>query len=370
MKVLALTNYLSARGGGIPPAILRLYELLEVKGVEVVLAASDQPSHVARTRVVTFRSTGPKSFGFSWELIDILERERPDIVHLHGLWTFGSIAVQIWKHRTGNPVVVSTHGMLDRWALRHRALKKTIAGAAYEWRNLRNASCIHALSEGEVESLHDFGFRDHVVKIPNGVDLRQSFEPRKPGKRIVLYLGRLHPKKGIAESLIAWSFFQKEFGIAPERWQFVIAGWDDGGHQDELYKIVTKFNLEEHVQFVGPVFDAEKDGLYASADAMILASYSEGLPMSVLEAWSFGKPTFMTEQCNLPEAFVAGAAFRITNDPKNIAGTLIDVLPDMPRLNAAGIAARALAETSFNWMEISHRWLSLYSSLLCQANAG
>ena len=179
-----------------------------------------------------------------------------------------------------------------------------------------------------------------------------------------MYVGRLHPKKGIAETLIAWSLFQKESAIGPARWQLVIAGWDDGGHLKKLNQLVKKYNIEEHVKFIGPVSGSTKDSLYASADATILASYSEGLPMTVLETWAFGKPVFITEQCNLPEGFEAGAAFKITTDPQNIANTLTAVLPDRARLVRAGQAARALAESSFNWTNITETWLSLYSSLV------
>src|SRR5262249_47016947 len=138
--------------------------------------------------------------------------------------------VRIWRSRTGRPVVVSPHGMLDSWALRDSALIKRIAGAAYEWENLRTASRIHALTEGEVKSLNDLGFRDHIVKIPNGVVLAKNRAPQERSKRTLLYLGRLHAKKGIAETLIAWSLFQKEGSTDASRWLLVIAGWDDGGH--------------------------------------------------------------------------------------------------------------------------------------------
>src|SRR5262245_13963185 len=129
MKIVALTNYLSARGGGIPPAMLPLYELLAQRGAEIVLAAGDSPDQAPQSaRVIVFPTLGPKTFAYSPDLLDLLDRERPDVVHLHGLWTYGSIAAQIWRARTGNPVVVSTHGMIDPWALRNSALKKWIAG--------------------------------------------------------------------------------------------------------------------------------------------------------------------------------------------------------------------------------------------------
>src|SRR5262245_13725978 len=104
MKAVVLTNYLSARGGGIPPAIFRLYELLAGKGMDIVLAAGDAPDHPIGVPVITYRTWGPKAFGFSPDLLNVLDKECPDLVHLHGLWTYGSVAVQIWKRRTRKPV--------------------------------------------------------------------------------------------------------------------------------------------------------------------------------------------------------------------------------------------------------------------------
>jgi glycosyltransferase involved in cell wall biosynthesis len=367
VKIIALTNRLSAWGGGIPPAIFGLYEHLAAPGANIVLVASDPPDQAQTIRVITYRTLGPRSFGFSPDLPNILEQECPDIVHLHGLWTYASIAAQIWRRRTGKPIVISPHGMMDPWALRQSAIKKRIAGEVFEWANLRKASCIHALTQGEAQALSDCGFGNHVVKIPNGIELTQHADRRDSSKRILLYLGRLHPKKGIAETIVAWSVLQKESLVGPARWQLVIAGWDDGDQLDKLRQLVKKVDVEQWVKFVGPVFGSAKDALYESADATILASYSEGLPMTVLETWSCGKPAFITEQCNLPEGFEAGAAFKITTDPQVIANVLIATLPDEVQLIRAGRAGRALVERSFNWRKISERWLTLYSSLI---NAG
>jgi glycosyltransferase involved in cell wall biosynthesis len=364
MKILGLTNFLSVRGGGIPAAMLRLYQILAGEGLEIVLVASDTPDYtLGKIKVVVYKSVGPASFSFSPDLLSVLDRERPDIVHLHGLWTYGSIASQIWKRRTGNTLVVSPHGMADSWALRHRGVKKWIAGAVYEWRNLRNATCVHALSDGEAQSLTDLGFGDKIVKIPNGIDIAKTNCQSISAHNVILYVGRLHAKKGLVEVITAWSVVKKKLPSTGMRWQLVIAGWDDGGHEETLRQIVMQRGLEADVIFVGPVYGAKKDRLYASADAVILASYSEGLPMSVLEAWSFGKPVFMTEQCNLPEGFKAGAAFKVTTDPNDIANVLVDTLLSPGRLAIAGQAARALVEMSFDWVKISNQWRSLYVSL-------
>jgi glycosyltransferase involved in cell wall biosynthesis len=364
MKVVALTNHLSSHGGGVPAAMLRLYELLACKGIEVTLVASDPPEDAAWAKVVIYKVRGPRSFAFSPNLLDILRQERPDLLHLHGLWSYGSIATQFWRRQTGKPVVISAHGMLDPWALQQHALKKWIGGAAYEWSNLRHASCIHALTEGEAKAISMLGFRGRVEVIPNGVDLMAAADAPYSGTRKLLYIGRLHPKKGLAETLMAWTLFQRQLSIAPSRWQLIIAGWDDGGHLNSLRQLAEGYGLSEHVQFAGPVFGRAKEELYASADAVILASHSEGLPMTVLEAWTFGRPVFITEQCNLPEGFKAGAAFRITTDPRNIAETLANVLPNQGLLANAGQAGRELVQRIFDWKKISERWFSVYESLI------
>jgi len=364
MKVVALTNHLSSRGGGVPSAMLRLYELLARRGIEVVLVASDPPEDAPWAKVVIYKVRGPRSFAFSSNLLGILRQERPDLLHLHGLWTYGSIATQIWRRRTGKPVVISAHGMLDPWALQQHALKKWIGGAAYEWSNLRHASCIHALTEGEAKAIGMLGFCGRVLVIPNGIDLMAPAEAPYSGTRKLLYIGRLHPKKGLAETLMAWSLFQRELSTAPSRWQLIIAGWDDGGHLNFLHQLADDYGLGECVQFVGPVFGKAKEELYASADAVILASHSEGLPMTVLETWAFAKPVFITEECNLPEGFKAGAAFRITTDPRNIAETLVNVLPNEDLLARAGQAGRDLVQSTFDWRKISEIWFSVYESLV------
>src|SRR5262249_15785600 len=133
---------------------------------------------------------------------------------------------------------------------------------------------------------------------------------------------------------------------------------------DSLRQLAEEYGVSDQVQFAGPVFGKAKEELYASADAMILASHSEGLPMTVLEAWTFARPVFITEQCNLPEGFKRRAAFRITTEPTNIAETLVNVLPNRDLLTKAGQSGRDLVRSTFDWTKISERWFSVYESLI------
>ncbi len=276
------------------------------------------------------------------KMVAKLQRFDPDINHAHGLWRASSVAAENYRRAKGVPYIVSPRGMLDPWALANSGWKKKIASALFERRNLEGAACLHALCESEARSMRAYGLTNPIVVVPNGVALPAA-EPRCFGAsvgqyfgvqteegaktRTLLFLGRLHPKKGLPEAVRAWAEVAKGTDVG---WRLVIAGWDQGGHEAELKQLCgelglrwadvpaaaltenSKLNTENSsVVFAGPAFGETKEALMRSADAFILPSLSEGLPMSVLEAWAYGLPVLMTEECNLPEGFAAGAAIGI-----------------------------------------------------------
>jgi glycosyltransferase involved in cell wall biosynthesis len=298
-----------------------------------------------------------------------LTRIEPDVLHLQGLWLYPSIAALRWRGRTGRPLVISPHGMLDAWALQNSAWKKRLALALFERHNLSGAACLHALAAGELGAFRAMGLYAPVAIIPNGVDLPTSTpHPSRPSwlegeaRRILLFLGRIHPKKGIAEALRAWALALHGSPEMRRHWVFVIAGWDDGGHTEGLRRLSAQLGVGPSVRFTGPVFGPEKDALLQAADAFILPSHSEGLPMAVLEAWSHGCPVLMTRACNLPEGFAARAAVEITTDPAAMAPVLATSLAD-PNFPAFGAAGRALVAERFTWDRVGRDLADVYGWL-------
>jgi poly(glycerol-phosphate) alpha-glucosyltransferase len=150
-------------------------------------------------------------------------------------------------------------------------------------------------------------------------------------------------------------------------WVLVIAGWDQGGHEAELKSLTTSLGISSSVFFVGPQFDEAKNASYACADAFVLPSFSEGLPMVVLEAWAHSLPVLMTPQCNLPEGFAAQVAVRIETDADSIAEglTTLFALPDHERV-AMGAMAQQLVKDKFTWPQIASQMFAVYRWLLGQ----
>ncbi|MDQ0394781.1 glycosyltransferase [Labrys monachus] len=364
---------LSRAAGGILPIMQAHASQFTARGNQVVAyGVEDACSEADRASwaPVSPRIAAPivKRFAYAPAMARDLDQASHHILHQHGLWLYPSVAVSRWRRRTGRPVVISTQGMLEPWALANARVKKKVAAALFERANLSSAACIHC-SEAEVPGIRAFGLRNPVAVIPNGASLpdptlrrpRPAWLP-DDGKRTLLFLGRLHPKKGIKESLDAWSVLRTQAPHVAANWRLVVAGWDDGGHAEAFIAHARALGLSD-VIFPGAVFGEAKEAAFAHADAFLLGSYSEGFPMAVLEAWSHGLPVFMTRECNIPEGFQQGAAVEVTTAPASQAHVLAQHLagPDLPKIGARG---RALVARRFSWSSVADELLSTYAWLL------
>jgi poly(glycerol-phosphate) alpha-glucosyltransferase len=369
LRVGMLLPSASRRAGGLFSAVSSLGTELACSSCALqVFAAEDADIEADREAwggvALSLRPTrGPAAFAYQPGLIRDLAAARLDLVHLHGLWTYASLASMSWSEGK-RPRVISPHGMLDGWALRNSALKKRIVAALFERRNVMRAGVLHALCEPERQAIRAYGYRGPVATIANGVFLdagpltsaRPAWSSALPsGAKVLLFLGRIHHKKGLDRLIHAMALWS---GPAAKPWHLVVAGWDQCGTQAALAAQAQALGLAARVHFIGPQFGEQKAATLAVADAFVLPSLSEGLPMSVLEAWAARLPVLMTDACNLPEGFRAGAAIRLASEPAAMAKGL-DTL-SQAALTAMGSKGRALVEAQFCWDHIAAQMRQLY----------
>jgi glycosyltransferase involved in cell wall biosynthesis len=343
---------------------------MKVIGVQDEFTSEDLPTW-KNVDVTCISVVGPAQVGYAPEMRRALEALEPDVCHTQGLWLYPSIAVQGWAKSGLRPYLVTPRGMLDSWALENSRWKKRLAGLAYENSHLRGASCLHALCEAEAQSIRAYGLRNPICVIPNGVDvpIRLSSSPARwarslpDGARVLLYLGRLHPKKGLPNLIEAWRMMQ---GIAyASDWHLVIAGWDQNGHQSQLEAQVKRAGVQNNVHFVGPQFGEDKDASFVRANAFVLPSHSEGLPMVVLEAWANRVPVLMTPDCHLPEGILAKASLEMAADPASILKALTQMIgmSDKDR-REMGERGQQLVAERFRWQVIAEQMLAVYQWVL------
>jgi glycosyltransferase involved in cell wall biosynthesis len=348
------------RDGGMVPSIL---------GMTGALARMGEPITILTPTASRLESTVPPSG------VDLLGPETDlersirsaEVVHFHGLWQ-GHTRRGARAARLANvPYLMAAHGMAEPWALRQRALKKKVYTALVEGKNLRRASCLHALSRPEVGHLRAIAPKTPVALIPNGVDLqpfdhlpsRSALKAEYPvlvGKFVVLFFGRLHAKKGLdllAKGLGSLKHDHPELHV-------LIAGNDDGALAPFL-ALAEAAGVSDRITQVGHVSGERAAQVWAAADAFILPSYSEGFSMAILEALACRLPSLITTACHFPELGQAGGGIIVEPTADCVTEGLRELLESSPE-EREGIAqqGRALVEARYTWDRQAARLATVY----------
>lgn len=363
-RIGLLTAFASSRGGGVAEAVAGQARLLRTLGAEVeVFALADGAEEATRAALAPgplhlAPVVGPAQLGYAPEQACQLIEARLDLLHLHGIWMHPSRAGAQWARATARPYLISPHGMLDPWITARGRWKKSLARAGYERASWRSASGFHALTAAEARDIARETGRHDAWIIPNAGPTERS-APTQVRKPEVLYLGRIHPKKNLAALVAGWAK-----ASLPGQARLRIVGWGEDRDVRELRRLLAEAG-DPTIEFLGPAFGEAKQRLLEAARFLILPSFSEGLPMVVLEAWAAGTPALASQGCNLPEGYAAGAALDCGTTVESIAAGLERALG---LSNAAWLqmaaAARGLAAGPFSAAAIARRWQDAYASLL------
>jgi len=378
MKIVHVVAGMPAAGSGVAEVVARLARETVRLGHEATIAtvaghnepvgsAADE-AVAAGARLVRFAASVPRAVAFSWEMLRGLGAvvERASVVHVHSDWTF-----PVWwgchaAHETGKPVVMSPHGCLDPVRLAHSAWKKRLAGLL-DIRCLRSADAIHATSDAERDWIARYvGGTPRIGVIPLGVDLPQAIRPAgraTSGRdRRVLFLGRLHPLKGLDLLLPAWKAATRAVSLGSQ-WQLVIAGPDEAGTRASLERMSRDLGLG-NVTFLGPVDGEEKAALLAEADLAVLPSRSENFGIVVAEALAAGVPVVTTTAT--PWGEIAGdCGWCVEPTATAIANALTAAmrLTDAERSRMGG-RGRAVVESRYQWPAVARKMVGLYAGLV------
>ena len=366
--------------GGPSVSVPALASALAGRGMEVTLATLDYSRHGAQTPVpgvelLSLAAPWLTQAGRGWN--PPLRRkllaaaQNADIVHNHGLWMFPNLYARQAAQRAGKPLVISPRGMLEQWSLGRSRAKKFLAWHAFEKENLRAAKMFHATSTAELESLRRLGLSQPVAVIPNGVELpdlaavpsRAVLENRFPelvGKQWLLFLSRLHPKKGVNELLRVWQKLAPQF----PGWHLVLVGPDLDGHGEQLRRTAQALNLGKQATFTGRLEGAEKSAALGNAELFVLPTRSENFGLAIAEALAHRVPVLTTTGAPWRELLTERCGWWIEPNETALAATLSEALklPSSIR-REMGERGRILVDKKYSWskaaeqMETAYRWL-------------
>ncbi len=310
--------------------------------------------------------------GFNRALRRVLVESGCNIMHLHGVWRAAPWIAQKIATETGIPSVLTVHGMLEPWAWNGQGYLQRLKKKLY-WKFIakpifQNVSVLHAITPLERDHLAALMPGKPIELIPNAVDLArvdlESPEYEVHLEKIVLFLGRIHPKKGV--DLLIEAFISAQIG---NDWRLVIVGPDeDKAYMSRLKRIVEVYGANSTIQFTGPVYGAEKNLWIKRAWIVVVPSHSEVIGMVNLEAAACGTPTITTYQTGLSD-WQEGSGLLINPNKYELAQSLREVAGWSATVRCEnGRKIRAFVSERYSLESVGKKWLRLYQRLCADAN--
>lgn len=285
-----------------------------------------------------------------------------DVVHVHGLWDREVFWASGWALKNGIPLVWSPHGMLAPWSLRNRWWKKFVPWHLYVRRRLARAAAIHVTAKQEAEWVRGLGFENPTPVVPLGTDvsnvkIRQSRQ-FEHDLHTLLFVGRLHPVKGLENLLTAW----KKVAARMKGWRLRLVGCGTPDYEERLRQIIQN-NQIGAVELAGAKYGAELEQEYVVADSLILPSFTENFGGVVIDALAHGVPVITSRFTPWQE--VDGlCGWRRGNAVEELEAVLEEMmaLPDAVR-HEMGLKGRALVEKKYTWTAVAEQMREVYRKM-------
>jgi glycosyltransferase, group 1 family protein len=360
MKVLHYVPSLAVRTGGVAAYLAVLSSELG-KLVDLHIATHDEGEQELETHNAVIHRIPPGWLCY-FSAKELLKELRPDVVHINGCWQPQLLFFQRAAQSLRIPVVLSPHGMLEPWIVkRHYWTRKWPAIQLYQRGLVKRADCLHATADTEKDNLLRLGWNPHIALIPNAVNLEEL--PIKDNwslKRRIVFMSRLHVKKGIELLLEALSHLKPDL----DGYEVIIAGEGEPDYVETLKKAAISFGLSEVVKLVGGVYGAEKVCLLQSADFFVLPTYSENFGIVVAEALACGTPVITTHGTPWKELedFACGWYIQVGLGAleKHLQKAISASEEDLKRM---GLHGRKLVENKFTVQAVAQKFLGIYKTL-------
>lgn len=362
MKLIHVVPHISAEASGPSYSVPRLCQAIAGRGHDVTLSCLAAGREIPGV-TLSVHSSWPvlRRFALSPSQAVWLRQQarQADIIHNHSLWSMVNVAAGWSVPGKRAKLVTSPRGTLSEWALSNSRNRKELLWPLQK-RALEWADLLHATSEEEYTDIRRLGLKAPVLIAPNGIDLPVLAERRSnTDARVLLFISRVHPKKGIEVLLDAWSKLEAQHG----HWGLRIVGPGENSYIKTLKRRATR-NGSQRVEFFGPLFGAQRDAAYRNADLFVLPTHSENFGMVVAEALSQECPAIVSQGAPWAGLENEGCGWWIPNTVGSMHATLDTAMSmSSQQLRLMGAKGRDWMKRDFSWeaiaqsMEAGYRWL-------------
>jgi glycosyltransferase involved in cell wall biosynthesis len=387
MKILIVVPALGNIYGGPSKSVVEIVQAIGNKGVGIDLVTTNANGYESldvplncwvekdNYRIQYFSYCGIKDYKISLSITKWLWKnvKNYDLVHTNAIFSYAILPAYLACRRYEIPYVITPRGMLEPWALSYKAWKKRFYYALFEKPALDRASAIQMLSSSEAKHIESLKLKAPNIIIPNGVH-RNNFEPLEDSqlfyqkfpetknKQLILFLGRIDPKKGLDLLANAMGKIHHKFSQA----HLIVAGSDNIGFLPKVKQYFSDAGCLAKVTFTGLLTGELKYSALSAADIYVAPSYSEGFSMSVLEGMASGLPCVITTGCNFPEAAETRSVYLADINADAIANELAKCLSNTEEAMAIGDRARKLIFDNYTWEQIAIKMIGTYQKIIKQ----
>jgi len=364
MKVIHVVPYIDEQASGPAYTTTTLNRVMNELGVSSQLVVATDTKCGLEALGRTMRAFPRRKLllrlGRSPEMLGWLRAEvasgAVDIVHNNSIWMMPNIYPGWVTRGTSVPLVVSPHGTFSEWAMRRSRITKFLFWHGLQKRAIAHAALFHATAPSEYEDIRRVGFRQPVAVIPNGIDIPEG-KVTDPGRsRTLLFLGRVHPVKGVDLLLRAWVELQLSF---PD-WSLRIVGPGNAEYLAELQALAASL-AAKRVDFAGPLYGKDKMQAYRTASLFVLPTHSENFGVAVAEALAAGCPVITTRGAPWSDLAEKRAGWWIPVGVDPLRRALEEAMSKHPiDLAEMGARGRAWMERDFSWRQITEQMIESY----------
>lgn len=363
MKLITFITSIDLTSGGPSRSVPMLAKGLAMVGVDVTLMtirSEQMNTHALDGSSVKLHILD--SFDTK-EVEAYVKAENFDVVQIQSVWdpSYHKLVKIAQKHNI--PYLITPRGMLEPWSLSQKKWKKKLAMLLYQKSDLRKASCIFTTADMEAKHVHELGIKVPCSVIPNGIETEgYACRTSMDGvKKQILFLSRVHVKKGIELLIEAYANLYPDF----RDWSVVIVGNGEADYIDRLKQKVQSLRLEECIKILPPVFGEAKTKLYQESSIFCLPSYSENFGMVIAEAMSCGVPVITTTNCPWEILNETKTGWCIDLSVENLEKTLREAMSmNASELYDKGQRSSQLVFENFSYKNVAARTKELFEWIL------